>query len=430
MSQGAPFSAPVFWFVSLLLLAACCQGSDSQERTPVILVPGNGGSQLWAHLNGAESPWYCRRRSPEGRPQQLWLEMSSLLYPAVNCMAYNLVLKTQPESFLTAASTHDNVGVQTFVPGFGIVDTVLWLSNWQTKYTAYYSSIVAHLEEKLNYTKNIDIKAAPYDFRKAPDELGDYFQSLKTLIEDSFHRASGRKVVLVAHSLGGKLMLHFLHSQPQHWKDQYIGHFVAIGGAFGGVTVSLLAMLSGYNLGIPTINPLQFRTVQRSWPSTHYLLPDAILFGSDRPLVKSKRAPPSPPDAVYTTANLSALFAKASFAKGYAEGRARYGELTDVGKPPGVTTTCVFGDGLPTLASIAWPKVGDKVADADEHENGDGTVAASTARLCRDWSAKQAAPVRVTRLAKAQHVAILSDDRLLELVADVVRKGGKTETDN
>lgn len=42
------------------------------------------------------------------------------------------------------------------------------------------------------------------------EELGDYYQRLKMVIEKAYADADGGKVVLIGHSLGNFVALHFL----------------------------------------------------------------------------------------------------------------------------------------------------------------------------------------------------------------------------
>lgn len=41
-------------------------------------------------------------------------------------------------------------------------------------------------------------------------------------------------VILLAHSMGGLMSLHFLNQQTQKWKDQYIKSLVTLSAVWGG----------------------------------------------------------------------------------------------------------------------------------------------------------------------------------------------------
>lgn len=67
-----------------------------------------------------------------------------------------------------------------------------------------------------------------------PDENGEYFVRLKSLVEETYATNNNTKVILIAHSMGGPMCLHFLHGQDQKWKDKYIQSMITLSGAWGG----------------------------------------------------------------------------------------------------------------------------------------------------------------------------------------------------
>ena len=54
------------------------------------------------------------------------------------------------------------------------------------------------------------------------DEQTEYFERVTRLIEETYDWNNEKKVVIVAHSMGGLMMLHLLQSKTQEWKDKYI----------------------------------------------------------------------------------------------------------------------------------------------------------------------------------------------------------------
>jgi len=74
----------------------------------------------------------------------------------------------------------------------------------------------------LGYSRNEDIRGAPYDFRKAPNEMQDWMVDFKALVEHSYVTNSNQSVVLLAHSMGSPLSLYFLNLMTQAWKDQHV----------------------------------------------------------------------------------------------------------------------------------------------------------------------------------------------------------------
>lgn len=74
----------------------------------------------------------------------------------------------------------------------------------------------------LGYMRDNDIRGAPYDFRKAPNELKEWMVDFKSLIEDSYTKAGNLSVILISHSMGGPIALYLMHQMTQSWKDKYV----------------------------------------------------------------------------------------------------------------------------------------------------------------------------------------------------------------
>ena len=79
------------------------------------------------------------------------------------------------------------------------------------------------------------------------DEHSEYFTKLRRLIEETY-QYSGRRVMLILHSMGAPMMLYFLTHQPQHWKDKHIETVVSLAGAWGGSMKAVKVYSSGINI--------------------------------------------------------------------------------------------------------------------------------------------------------------------------------------
>ena len=77
------------------------------------------------------------------------------------------------------------------------------------------------------------------------DEDGEYFIKLKTLVEETYNINDNQPVILLAHSMGGPMCLHFLHMQSNSWKKKYIKSLVTLSGAWGGSVKALKVFLIG-----------------------------------------------------------------------------------------------------------------------------------------------------------------------------------------
>ena len=86
------------------------------------------------------------------------------------------------------------------------------------------------------YERGVSVRAAPYDFRYAPRSQAFYFTQLRQLVEETWALNDRRKVVLVAHSMGGLYAAYFLSRQPAAWKDRYIKALVTLNTPWAGMT--------------------------------------------------------------------------------------------------------------------------------------------------------------------------------------------------
>ena len=93
-------------------------------------------------------------------------------------------------------------------------------SPFQISYGLYFSFIVDEMTS-WGYTRGKNVFGAPYDWRKSPDELHDFYVDLKNLTENVYRYNSNKKVVILGHSMGNPIMLYFYH----HYVDQVAFHF-------------------------------------------------------------------------------------------------------------------------------------------------------------------------------------------------------------
>ena len=84
--------------------------------------------------------------------------------------------------------------------------------------------------------------------------MEEYFQQLKTLIEQAYQNNNNTPIVLLAHSFGVIYSWYFLSSSPemfgidQAWKNQYIRSFFMVGDPITGTVYTLKIDLVGRSL--------------------------------------------------------------------------------------------------------------------------------------------------------------------------------------
>lgn len=135
---------------------------------PVILIPGDGGSQIEAKLNKTNVVHYICQKTTTNY-FNIWLNLELLVPLVIDCWIDNIRLIYDN----VTRTTKNPDGVYTRVPGFGGTETVEWLDPSHASTGAYFKDI-ANALVSLGYTRNVSIKGAPYDFRKAPSKYLNY----------------------------------------------------------------------------------------------------------------------------------------------------------------------------------------------------------------------------------------------------------------
>ncbi|XP_005094704.1 phospholipase A2 group XV isoform X2 [Aplysia californica] len=392
-------------FIFLSIFIVCCVAGP---RYPVILVPGDGGSQLEAKLNKTTAPHYlCQKHTSSY--ESIWLNLEELLPEVIDCFVDNMRLLYNP----ITRKTSNNEGVDIRVPQFGNTSSVEWLDAYSHfSSLQYFFPIVKDLVS-LGYVRGKSVRGAPFDFRKAPNELGEFYENYKKLIEETYRINNNSKVALVAHSMGNPVTLYFLNKQPQEWKDQYIQSFITIAGVWGGAVKTLRLMSSGDDLGVVIVNPLKVRPEQRAMPSTAFLMPTDQFWQPSEVLVQTEKRN-------YTVMDYKDFFNDMNYTDGY-NLRLDTEKLIHEVTPPGVPVHCLHGLGVHTPAALVFPPGGfpdtyPKTVVGD----GDGTVNKRSLLGCLRWSGKQKYPVKHKVFKGAEHMSILSLPEISKYIVSVI----------
>ncbi|EDO33966.1 predicted protein [Nematostella vectensis] len=383
------------------------QGSSAQIKNPVVIVPGTGGSQIEAKLNKPTTKhWYCHNTWSDYFT--LWLQESFLLPMFIDCWVDNMRLVYDPAT----KTVHNSPGVETRVPGFGDTNTIEYLDK--RNLIAYFAPLVKAMVS-WGYERGKNLRAAPYDFRYAPDSQADYYIRLRQLIEDTYTQNGEKQVTLLSHSLGCPYTLVFLNQQSTAWKDKYIKQWVALSGVWGGTTQLVRLFASGDAFGIPLVNPLTVRVEQRTCSSNNFMLPSRELWRSDEVLVTT-------PDRKYTVRDFEDYFRDV----GYPDGIPVRRNLENLTAPllqhaPNVTLHCLHGSGVDTEESYTYGK-GEFPDEQPTIRNGDGdgTVNARSLRACATWVNRQGYDVVVKDYAGVNHNGILSDAKAQAYIKSIV----------
>lgn len=314
----------------------------------------------------------------------------------------------------TTRTTRNSPGVTTRVGGFGRTESVEFVDPAKVIGTSYFDTLVRELVD-FGYERDKNILGAPYDFRKAPNELGDYFKDLEKLVLRAYKENENEPVVFICHSMGCLNNLYFLNSKPQSWKDKYVRSMISLSGVWAGSVKAMKAFASGDNFGVLVIPSLSLRKDVRTFPSLAYLLPSKEVFPSKKVLVKNH-------DKIYTVDNYKQFFQDIRYPEGY-EMWLDVRNLTSPNRAPGVEVHCLHGNRVTTIEQLDYetgefPDAKPKIVYGD----GDGTVNLVSLQACSGWAKLQKQPLYYKNFNSIDHMTILTDDHVLEYVGEALVK--------
>lgn len=379
---------------------------DKTRLSPVILVPGYGGSRLEAKWErGQVEHFLCESKSDW---TNIWLDVKRLLPYMIDCLIE--LFKLEFDHATNSTSNTDGVDVRVRDPDD--LSTVEYLIDLRAPTFGYFALIISRLEYGLGYERNVNLRAAPYDFRKAPNELSDYFASLKHKTEQSYEQNNRQPITFICHSMGCNNILYFLQRQPLAWKEQYVRRVISLAAPWAGSMAALRAAALGDNLGMTyLLNEATLNRAQRSLPSTVYLFPHEDVF-SDVPLVRSHVNGPS--TRTYTTRNYEDFFTQLNHPDGYRMWLLTKDLLNNL-IAPHVEVHCLYGENIQTIGRLEFH--GDFPNSTSEvlYDDGDGTVTVQSSTYCRKWRDQQKQPIYAKGI-KVDHVDILRQDEVIDYI--------------
>ncbi|KAJ0182152.1 hypothetical protein K1T71_002874 [Dendrolimus kikuchii] len=400
-------------FLALFIYGILAQ--NSWGLSPVILIPGDGGTQLEAKLNRSNVVHYiCTKASADY--YNIWLNLELLVPYIIDCWVDNLRLEYDN----VTRTTRSPPGVDIRVPGFGNPDPVEWLDPSHSSTGAYFNSIADALV-KIGYVRNISIIGAPYDFRKAPNENADFFVKLKSQVEETYNQNNKTSVTFIVHSMGGVMTMHFLKLQTQRWKDQYIRRIISLSTPWAGSMKALKVFAIGDNLGSRMLRESTMRTQQVTCPSLAWLLPSPLFWKPSEVLVQTEKFN-------YTINDLQKYFTDMDLPNAW-EMKKDTEQYTKDFSAPGVELHCVYGYNISTVERLVykpgtWLDGNLTLATGD----GDGTVNLRSLNACEVWRKKrifqtlnQNKPLKSVPLPNAEHLKILHDQRVIDYITLVMK---------
>jgi len=335
-----------------------------------------------------------------------------MLPPLVNCWEEDIRLKYDPKT-RTVMNT-EGVDIRPVMWGntWGVeyLDTPLGIANAATYMHKLVRSLIS-----LGYERGKDVRAATYDFRRAPVHNPEFSPKFKELIEETYLMNQNKSVVLLCHSFGGTYCLHFLYQQTQEWKDQYIRSMVTLGVPFAGSTQSLIAQAVGETFGIFFLDAFRLRMIQRTFSSSAALVPNARVFNVSEPIIQS-------PDVNYTARDLKEFYQALNHTNGYdmwLDSLESNENIIDL--HPGVEVHCWVSFGIDTPERIIFHKSEDFLTKKYEvkYGQGDGTTNLISAKQCQRWK-HETKKVHYQEFEKVTHRDLATDDNVIEALKQLL----------
>jgi len=398
---------------------------------PIILVPGDGGSQIEAKLNKTKvAHFWCAKKSDW---YDLWLNVEQMLTLFVSCWVDNVRLVYNQDTHTTS----DAPGVETRIPGFGNTSSVEFIDKSMRSFSTYFAKIVAGLVPQ-GYIRGENMHGAPYDFRRAANEHGEYFTQVKGLIEETFERNNQTQVVLVCHSMGSIMMHYFLQQQTPAWKEKHIRALISVAGVWGGTARALKVFAVGDNLDSWFLNSKNLLW-ERTNPSLAWLMPQQGFWSDDEVLVETEKKN-------FTRTNIGEFFdgyKEHNMAMMVNDTKGLLGGLP----PPQVEVFCIHGSEVNTTERVVYPpgsfppKKTRKQQTSNKSKNskiqkhkwwpfhtepslvkgdGDGTVNIRSLKGCLRWEGAQKQAVHHKIFKGINHVDMLRREEPTSYVVDVI----------
>lgn len=350
--------------------------ASTQLRPPVILVPGLEGSQLDAKLDKPSTVnWLCSRKTKDWFP--IWVDVKEFFPEVIDCFMDNLSMRYNR----TTRRTTNAPGVQIAPTAFGKTDGIEYLSQGvHLDVISYYAHVVDALVS-VGYQRNVNVRGAPYDWRKSPNDNLDYFVNLKALVEQSFAENGNAPNVLICHSMGCLYSSYFLNQQTKEWKKTHIRSLIALSAPWSGAVPAVRAIIAGANMKMSNLlyANQKLRPMARSFSSSYFLLPTKAAFTPKMPFI-------SYDGRDYTVDDYELLFQQTD---GMEDGREMWFDSKDLMtlEHPGVDVSCIHGEAVETIERLNYKTKADFPDNPELVMGvGDGTVNKASLEACQRWN--------------------------------------------
>lgn len=213
-----------------------CTFENVKTRTPVLIVPGLGGTEI-----------------KDGN-DLLWLDLGKAATDI-------------GDSFMDPLQFNQNLSpsVLNLQLGSVVKEPIL---------TQHYYDLILNEFERQGYVEGQDLFTFPYDWRYG---VTGHFSGggmnsdlLADKITDILNTTSSTSVDVVAHSLGGLITKKYVQ---EHLADNYINKAIFVGVPNTGSPDAVKALLTGSNFGIPWLSNDEIKKLAENMPAVYDVLP-------------------------------------------------------------------------------------------------------------------------------------------------------------
>ena len=378
---------------------------------PVILVHGYEGTRLLYTVDRSvpNSPVLCPDKPAN---ETLWLNILNYVGPVSNgcwIQATSLVY----DNFTRRSSSPPGVTVTT--TDFGQLDGSEWLVPPPLRIydTSYFYFMVEGLVG-LGYRRNVNIRSAPYDWRKAPNENLQWFGNFRRLIEQTYYENNNSSVIILIHSMGSQFTYIFFEHMPSWWKDRYIRSWILIAPSLGG-TFKYVYYYFGQGSYPSSLFPANNIPV-RTFSSTAFLLPRAAAFGNEV-LIRSS-------DGEYRSEiDYKRFFDQLNLPDAYNQWLdvSRLYDASRLTAPGNFSIYCLIGTGKQTLERAVF---NGPVSQLTSYEavfgDGDAFVNSKSARICYKFGEQGKRNFARREFPNTDHLEMIRNEEPIRYVMDIV----------
>ena len=214
------------------------------------------------------------------------------------------------------------------------------------------------------------------------DENEEFATKFKKLIQHTYEKNGGKKVVIISHSFGCLYTLHFLQNAKESWKDTYIREWISIAGPFGGSLTALTRVTEGIRIGETYVYQDSVRALIRSWASIPFLFPTKEVFGNDI-ILSYHKGHSIEHYTVDDMPKILEIFGAKKVTQMWEDSKG-FHDLSH----PGVDVFCIAGNSIPTTEKIDYSEEPKSHGHFDLNKNtvGDGAINSKSAEKCKEWS--------------------------------------------